>query len=242
MRYFICDDNMIFAKDLEGKIQALEPECNIRLFSTLSALRFALGDKEEVDAVFLDIMNADGSGIEFAHIINKLKPLAKLVFVTSHAAEFSQEIFRCEPGNEPVAYLSKPVQEEYLKNALAKIHSSATRKQDFIPVTINRRTEYINCAELLYIVSDRRQLQFVSMGGDALSYGRMDDIMEKLPDFFCRCHRSYIINVRRIHRVKGWSSFEMSNGDVVPIGRFYQESTRNAVIAEYSRNGGFSVD
>lgn len=242
MRYYICDDNEIFAKDLERKILALEPECEIRLFSTLAALRFALGDREEIDAVFLDIMNADGSGIDFAQTLNRLKPLAKLVFVTSHTAEFSQDIFRCEPGNEPLAYLSKPVQEEYLKNALAKIHASSTRKQDFIPVTINRRTEYVNCAELLYIVSDRRQLQFITDGGELVSYGRMDDISEKLPDYFCRCHRSYFINMRRIRRVRGWNSFEMQNGDVIPIGKLYQESARNAVTAEYSRNGGLSID
>ena len=238
MKYYICDDNAIFAKDLERKILALEPDCIIRLFPTLAALRFALGDRDEVNAVFLDIMNADGSGIEFANILHTLKPLAKLVFVTSHAAEFSQEIFRCEPGSEPVAYLAKPVQMDYLKNALAKIRNSAMQKPDFIPVTINRRTEYINCTDLLYVVSERRQLLFVTTDGNFTSYGKMDEITEKLPDHFCRCHRSYIINMRRIQRVRGWNSFEMTNGDIIPVGRLYQDSVKDAVAGEYSRNGG----
>ena len=186
MKYFICDDNDIFAKDLERKILAIEPDCEIRLFPTLASLRFALGDKDEVDAVFLDIMNADGSGIDFANILHTLKPLAKLVFVTSHAAEFSQEIFRCEPGSEPIAYLSKPVQPDYLKNALEKIRNSTAQKPDFIPVTINRRTEYVNCADLLYVVSERRQLLFVTSDGNLTSYGKMDEIAEKLPQYFCR--------------------------------------------------------
>lgn len=241
MKYFICDDNDIFAKDLERKILALEPDCEIRLFPTLALLRFALGDNGGIDAVFLDIMNADGSGIEFANVLHTLKPLAKLVFVTSHAAEFSQEIFRCEPGSEPVAYLAKPVNMDYLKNALEKIRNSAVHKPDFIPVTINRRTEYINCTELLYVVSDRRQLLFVTPGGNLTSYGKMDEIAEKLPDHFCRCHRSYIINLRRIHRIRGWNSFEMTNGDMVPVGKLYQDSVKDAVTAEYSRNGGVSV-
>lgn len=242
MRYYICDDSEIFAKDLEKKILALEPDCEIRIFPTLAALRFALGDKSEVDAVFLDIMNADGSGIEFAGTLHSLKPIAKLVFVTSHAAEFSQEIFRCEPGSEPVAYLSKPVQTDYLKNALEKIKTSAAQKPDFIPVTINRRTEYVNCADLLYVVSERRQLMFVTVDGKLTSYGKMDEVAEKLPKYFCRCHRSYIINIRRIQRVRGWNSFEMSGGDIVPVGRMYQDSARNAVSAEYSRNGGTAVE
>lgn len=242
MKYFICDDNDIFAKDLERKILAIEPDCEIRLFPTLASLRFALGDKDEVDAVFLDIMNADGSGIDFANILHTLKPLAKLVFVTSHAAEFSQDIFRCEPGSEPIAYLSKPVQPDYLKNALEKIRNSTAQKPDFIPVTINRRTEYVNCADLLYVVSERRQLLFVTSDGNLTSYGKMDEIAEKLPQYFCRCHRSYIINLRRIQRVRGWNSFEMPNGDIVPVGRIYQDSVKEAVTVEYSRNGGISVE
>ena len=242
MRYYICDDNDIFAKDLERKILALEPDCEIRLFPTLASLRFALGDKDEVDAVFLDIMNADGSGIDFANILHTLKPLAQLVFVTSHAAEFSQDIFRCEPGSEPIAYLSKPVQPDYLKNALEKIRNSTVQKPDFIPVTINRRTEYVKCADLLYVVSERRQLLFVTSDGNLTSYGKMDEIAEKLPQYFCRCHRSYIINLRRIHRVRGWNSFEMPNGDIVPVGRIYQDSVKEAVTVEYSRNGGISVE
>lgn len=238
MIYYICDDNIIFAKELEKKIHTIQPECKTKLFTTLAELEATLRNGTKPNAVFLDIMNADGNGIQFAETLHKLDPMTKLVFVTSHAEEFYQDIFRCPPGSEPAAYLSKPVQEKYLRNALEKIIISSNETQALISVNINHQTKYIRCEEIIYISSNLRQLDIITENEKLVCYGKMDEIQRRLPGYFCQCHRSHIINIRKIQRVNNWTSIEMKNGTQIPIGKVYLNAAKQAVSSEYSFMGG----
>ena len=59
--------------------------------------------------------------------------------------------------------------------------------------------------------------------------------MEKrLPGFFCRCHRSYIINMRKVTAVKAsLNLIEMQDEIQVPLSRSYKKA-----IKEYHKNAG----
>lgn len=235
VRYFICDDENIFAEDLARKILALRPNSRIETFSSLSSLEFALEDAKELHAVFLDIVNADGNGIEFAETLRKINPSVKLVFVTSYANEYNQEIFRCPPGREPIAFLAKPVEEAYLRNALEKIEAGLEEKSDFIHITKSRHSEYIKCDSIIYVASDKRQLRLISENEEYICYGNMGDILGKLPHYFCQCHRSYIINLKRIRRVISADEIEMSDGSSIPVGRSYHRQVKEAIASEYTK-------
>ena len=43
--------------------------------------------------------------------------------------------------------------------------------------------------------------------------------------YFVRCHRSYLVNMRYV-KVYSRTEFEMTNEDIVPIGRKYEKQTR----------------
>ena len=102
----------------------------------------------------------------------------------------------------------------------------------------------ITIADVDYLEAQNKQVLVHLSNGTTLQireqFTRCEEAFTEERGFF-RCHRSYIINLRRIHRVRGWNSFEMTNGDMVPVGKLYQDSVKDAVTAEYSRNGGISV-
>ena len=59
---------------------------------------------------------------------------------------------------------------------------------------------------------------------------RLSDMEELLPkDRFCRCHNSYLVNMRRISKLdrKGWS---WKTGSGSPIGRSYYKAAQEKLV------------
>lgn len=79
MKYFICDDNILFAEDLARRIAGIDNSANLGVYSTLAALLFHLEEGERADAVFLDIVNADGNGLSAAERIRRIDPSIRIV-------------------------------------------------------------------------------------------------------------------------------------------------------------------
>lgn len=237
MKYFICDDNTAFAQSLAEHIHILEPDSITELFPTITSLLFRLEDDNDVDAVFLDIQNADGNGILAAHKLRKIDPRIKLVYVSGYAQEYSQDIFDCPAGSEPIALLSKPVQERYLKKALEKIQSASDKKQRYLAISSNRNTQYVDTQRIICISSDRRQVVILTDTEEYSCYSRMNDIMQQLPEQFCRCHKSYIVNSDKIIGIDNWNTVTLTNSTVLPIGKVYREEFKVVVISRRSAAG-----
>ena len=55
------------------------------------------------------------------------------------------------------------------------------------------------------------------------SYETMEHLTERLPDYFVRCHRSFIVNRQRIRRVMlSKSLIELEQGIQLPLSRSYK--------------------
>lgn len=66
----------------------------------------------------------------------------------------------------------------------------------------------------LYVLTDREEYGF---------YGTMDKIEGELPAYFARCHRSFIVNTRKIEKVMlSQNMILLSEGRDVPLSRTYK--------------------
>ena len=232
MRILICDDNADFSEKLKADILDIEPEAQITLFPTISALMFSLEDTgDSVDGIFLDIKNSDGNGINAAAKIKERFPLIKLVFVTGYGDKYSQDIFNCPVGFEPIAFLVKPVKEKYLKTALEKIKASSLVQERYFPVTANRTTLFINEKDIVHISSDKRKITIHTADNSYTYYDRLEAVAERLSAGFCRCHKSFIINMEHIRAVENWSFAVLTGSTRIPIGKAYLDIFRQALIS-----------
>ncbi len=237
MKLLICDDNLDFADKLKADISSLEPKSDITIFPTISSLLFALEDVgKSVDGIFLDIKNSDGNGIDAASKIKKRFPLIKLVFVTGYGDEYSQDIFNCPVGSEPIAFLVKPVKENYLKIALEKIQSTVTPNERYIPVTYNRTTTFLNEKDIIFISSDKRKINIYTVDKSYTYYDKLETVISKLGNGFCRCHRSYIVNFDFIKTTENWNALTMSNNTVIPVGKSYLDNLKRRLIEYKASN------
>lgn len=234
MKFIICDDNKEFAKLLKNKITELSPDCSVRIFNTLEELNFKLPDiAEDISAVFLDIQQADGNGIEAGVKIAEKYPHIKLIYVTGFGAEFAQSIFVGPSKATPVAFLTKPLQIEYLRNALKKVSDNSNRTESYIAVKTDSGSELIACSDILSVSGEGRKVIIETSAKNYHIYSTLKATVSRLPDYFVRCHRSYVINTRRIERIDGWNSVIMKNGSSYPIGRTYKASLRRIITENY---------
>ncbi len=232
MKYIICDDNLDFSEYLKSKIKRYSPDTKILICSTIAELKFKLEDNaKETDAIFMDIQNKDGNGIEAAVDISNKYPHIKIVYVTGYGNEFSQSIFLCPPAANPVAFLTKPLQDDYLINALMKI--SENTEAGSLTVKDENGTSFIHFKDIISISSEGRKLNIVTKEAEHHTYGEIKNILKKLPSYFMQCHRSHIVSIKHIEKLDGWNSIIMKNNCIFPIARSHKENVKRIITENY---------
>lgn len=232
MNYIICDDDAVFAEELAKKIRGLEPECEIKTFNTAAALMFNMEDIGlDIDAVFMDIKLSDGNGINVAvRLINKF-PALKIVYVTGYGSRYSQAIFECPQGFEPVAYLVKPIKEHYLKNALIKL-KAAEKRYDNITIKSGGELIIINPKDLIGISCRGRKLTLHTTENDFETNSRLSALFEQLPDCFIQVSKSHIVNITHITKISEWKKISMSDGSEYPLTRTYIPELKQILLVK----------
>ena len=76
-----------------------------------------------------------------------------------------------------------------------------------------------NLRKVIFTLSENREIQIV---------GKLTDYEKFLiPYGFCRCHKSYIVNIEHIDSIDG-ESFHLTGGKTVKISRAYLQSAKKA--------------
>jgi DNA-binding LytR/AlgR family response regulator len=92
----------------------------------------------------------------------------------------------------------------------------------FIELLSNRKTVRIYFKEIMYIESLADYIKVhTTHNKEITSKEKISAIEEKLPGFFVRIHRSFIVNQKKI---KGFNNNEIEIGEMaLPIGRSYKQ-------------------
>lgn len=235
MNLIICDDNVKFAELLANRIKKIRPKTVIYIYSTLKELFFKLEDNAaKIDAIFMDIKHKDGNGIEAWQKIHKKYPKIKVVFVTGYGDEYSQSIFLGSSSAAPTAFLVKPVNDKFLKNAIEKAEETTVDKELLIPIKDNDTTVFIPQREIISVSSKKRKIIIITINNDYEIYGSITDFKLKLPENFVQCHRSHIINITHIHGIENWNTVKMKNNTEFPISRTYRNELKLLITDRFN--------
>jgi len=196
----------------EGLRLQLEMLNNIKLVgeaaSADEALEKILSTKPNL--VFLDLNLPQKSGFDLLDELKKYPEInIEVVFVTGHP-EHALKSFEYFPFH----FLLKPVASQKLKEVInrfaeEKFEKSFLQRLDELLKNgkINFKSEngylWLQYKEILWFRADRNYTEiFMENGEKELVSDNLGNIMKNLPqeDFF-RCHRSYIINLRKIRKV-----------------------------------------
>ncbi len=92
------------------------------------------------------------------------------------------------------------------------------KDKDRLRLLVNRREREIFLPELIYAEAHNREISFFLPGKEIRGYYRISKLEKELPANFCRCHRSFIVNMDYVDRIDG-ADVVMMTGERIPLPR-----------------------
>lgn len=220
------DDEPLALKQLENYISQV-PFLDFKGGCRCAAEAMKYIREDIVDAIFLDINMPDINGIDF---VKTLVTPPIIVFTTAYA-DYAVEGFKVNA----VDYLLKPFgldefrraaekvrvqyeQREGNSTAVADEDDSLFFKTDYKIVRVN--VSSISCIEGM---SEYLKLHMDGNVDPLVILLSMKKLEGRLPSYFMRVHKSYIINLRKIREV-ACGRVLMEDGTLIPVGDMYKEA------------------
>ena len=227
MRIAICDDNPLFLKEFQKQIEELQIADQVDCYSRLTVFMFSLEEGIYYDVVLMDIdWQQDETGMDVAEKLFQVSPGTRIIYVTGYNDRFSQEIFLHKANLS--GYLVKPVDNYLLRVNLEKVvEAVASQKDEVLTVAIHGRPVTILCRDIFYMESKGHTVKIHAAEQTVTVYERLDEVAQRLPDIFIRCHKSFVVNMWQIRRFLQ-AEVLLKNEAVIPVSRNRYVETKNA--------------
>lgn len=232
LRIAICDDDQTILKELPSMIHyVLGESALISVHDNPFSLMTWIVDeaKGALDLLIMDIRLSEEDGIEVAKMVLDLFPEIKIVFMSGYIYRV-QDVFQLSP----VYFLLKPIDMKYLRNALQKtieqINEAASEVLAIKASGGRRQLMTFKIRDLYYIESSMHVLYIHEESGIRSVYMKLSELEQGLPENFCRCHQSYIVNIDKVQKVTQ-EKILLFSGQEIPVSR----SRRSATIEKISK-------
>lgn len=221
MRIAIIDDDLPIASSLKKKIIDLKPNFEVIIIDYAKCNFFWLDD---IDLIYMDIeLSNNENGMQLYSKIKKIKNDVKVIFISSFA-KYCQDIFEVDP----LYFLIKPIEDDKLKGSLEKAEEFFNiRNINELVFTNKDKKVKINENDILYISSDKRKVLIHTTKTTYEFYEKINPIYELLNDSFCRCHQSYIVNLKYVQIIKK-KEFILKNNKNIPISQKWLLESKNS--------------
>ena len=205
-----------------GKVPFLELAAQYQ--SALEAREYLMNDT--ADVIFCDINMPDLNGMDF---VKSLVSPPLIVFTTAYS-EYAVEGFKVNA----VDYLLKPFGLQDFQRAANRLRerlennpapSSTAYQDDTVFLKTDYRTVKVSMSNIRYIEGMSEYLK-VWIDGEQkpiITLMSLKKMEERLPDFFMRIHRSYIVNLKKIQEVNK-NRIIMDAQTYLPIGELYKDA------------------
>lgn len=220
----IVEDEISIGLDLKGKLEKIGNK----------VLGVAVNYDEVVellkefspDLFLLDINLEDSkNGFDVAELV-KQQTESKIIFLSAYQDE---ETFSQALNFNPIAFLNKPFREKEIQYALRiaesknKIDKKGIPKIDedeFLFIKQNGALHRLMPKDVVYLkaMDNYTQVYFADQRLVANEY--LSGLLEKMPDYFVRTHRSYAINLHKMTSISENTVF--LDKLYVPIGKKYK--------------------
>jgi len=182
--------------------------------------------KNPVDLIFLDVELPEMNGVEF---LEQFRPDSEIILMSA-ADKYAINGFNLEVAD----YLLKPISFARFTRSVNKVISHiATKNQsqdgasDFLFIKDKGIYHKVLFSDIIYIQSSSEYVMIHTKVKRIMLYSSMDGILKKLPAYFMRVHRSYIVNQNAIERVNG-NTVEINNQSI-SISKTYHDNVMSSL-------------
>ena len=168
---------------------------------------------DSADLIFLDIEMRAMNGMETARLLRRKNSGAVLVFITA----YDDYVFQGYDVRA-LSYILKPYSAQKIKEILDQALEILDDQGDDIYIVETKGGVYkLFLKDVYYFMSDKRKVIAVTKGGKFEFYQRLSEVKAKLPAYFVRCHRRYLLNINQVSAIEG--EVAKVGDELVPISR-----------------------
>lgn len=224
-KILICDDNYELCEFLKGMlVEEYDSSVNVTVYKCAEDLMAEIHKHEErkpADIILLDIDINGTNGIDVAEQLQGRFCDLKVIFITGHI-DYSTEIFRVKPSN----FIVKPIDRQKLLQAIDKVREELEEEEhDSFVITFKGNVFKVKANDILYFESEKRTVILHSRQGSWTIYRKLDEVQKELPDYFLRCHQSYLVNMNEIKSLRPLR-IELNQGEEIPVSRPKYKETK----------------
>lgn len=212
----ICEDDLLQREYLAHCLSQIlkDKEVDYRIIEFSSGEELLDNYPDKIDILFLDIQMNKISGMDTARKIREFDNNVEIVFTTA-ILDYIHEGYEVRAYR----YLLKPIDyESILKHTYACI-DELINKKDTIAIKDKSQTAIIQINNILYVEVLRKEITVYTEEDKYLFKKSMKSVENKLlkKDFF-RCHKSYLINLKKVKSFK--NDMVIINSCEIPISRY----------------------
>ncbi|MCR5556408.1 MAG: LytTR family transcriptional regulator DNA-binding domain-containing protein [Butyrivibrio sp.] len=140
-----------------------------------------------------------------------------------------------KPDIMPSGIIIKPTNDNQIRQSLkefmdAVLTGDGQDDADGMRVETREGVTRIPFDRILYIEACAKKVYVRTRKEEYGYYDTLDSLEEKLPEFFARCHRGYIVNLHRISKFVGADNLiYLDDGSELPVSRSYKRTIREAL-------------
>ena len=204
----------------ESIAESIDTETELFLCQEYTTFMATLEAKPIEDIGYIDIMGY--KGIEAAVKFRKKYSRAHIVLIADSRLSPLSYI---RPDIMASSLILRPINHEeigdsiraFLRNYFERIHD--TDNESYLLETKGNITR-LPYGAIDYIEAREKKI-FIRMGEtEYAEYTTLESAMEKLPDYFIRCHRSYAVNMKKVSSISNSENIIiLNNGLTVPVSR-----------------------
>ena len=220
MRIAICDDD---EKDLLALREAVNTfdgsgAVEVCAFSSAASL-YAAENRKMFDIAILDIEMPPPNGYDIAKKLIETTPAPIIIFLTNSMA------YTLRGYGVAFRYLTKPINQSQLNNALSAAMKEASAKR-FV-FSVDGSSYVIRMDEIYYFEVFNHHTILHTMDQEYTFRATLKEILMDLPSgYFGSPHQSYIVNFSHV-KTAMTKEIHLTNGSIIPISRRKQQEFNN---------------
>lgn len=233
MRIAVCDDDLLHAQITMKNVKELMAKHNIlnldlEFFQYTDAnLMLTEHEKSTFDVVFLDIDMPDINGFDVADKMFVKNTDIYIIYTTSY-----DHYARSSIKHRVYRFISKGDSEE-LEDSIIQLFNDLSSQRVFYSFNYKKHIYSIDINSILYCEQIRNTMMIYTETDVYKQIISIKKIIEKLPKYFIRCHKSYIVNAKKIIETFP-EKIILKNEIEIPMSRTYRLDVESFLSIYYS--------
>ena len=210
-----------------------ESDWSINVFYSLKDLAKYVGTTDFIDFFCVDV--CENIAISMTELIREKNKDAVILVLADTSVSPSEYMKPSIMAASLLLFpLNKPQVAKTIDELFKYINSTSENDSDeFFVIKSKSEYEHIPNNKIMYFESREKKLYLNTEKREYGFYSNIDTVLEQLPEYFIRCHRSFVINSRKIKKVMlSQNVVELDGGITIPLSKSYKP-----VLKEYRNNG-----